>query len=155
MNTEYITAFRASPLFFFVSNEIPYAEFSDVLEIADHAHAILGSIPLIQMAQSGAREAVTTEAVFDFGGHHLLTVLNTAHRAGLRFETAVTSAAWACLPVSHVCATEATVHSAWCDEHHGNGICLYRSFLCHIYLLHRPLGLPRNRGSTGSLPVSN
>ena len=123
---------------------MPYTEVSDVPEIFDHAQAIIGSISLIQMVQSGARKAVTTEAVFDSGAYHLLTVLNTTHGAGLRFETAVTSAAWACLPVSHVCATEATVHPAWCDQHHGNGICLYRSFLCHIYLLQRPLWLPRN-----------
>lgn len=63
MNTEYLTAFRADPPFFFGSYEMPYAEFSDVLEIADHAHAILGSISLIQMVQPDAREAVTREAV--------------------------------------------------------------------------------------------
>jgi hypothetical protein len=72
---------------------MPYAEVPDVPEILDRAHPILGSIALIQMVQSGARKAFTTEAVFDFGIHHILTVLNTAHRAGLRFETVVTSAA--------------------------------------------------------------
>ena len=60
---------------------MPYAEVPDVTEIVDHAHAILGSIPVIQMVQSGARKAFTTEAVFDFGIHQFLTVLNTAHRA--------------------------------------------------------------------------
>ncbi len=38
-------AFGASPLFFFVSDELPDAEFSDVLKIIDHAYAVLGSIP--------------------------------------------------------------------------------------------------------------
>ncbi len=62
---------------------MPYTEVSNVHEIVDHAHSILGSIALIQMFQSGARKAVTTEAVFDFGAYRLLTVLNTTHRPGL------------------------------------------------------------------------
>ncbi len=62
---------------------MPYSKFSDVPEIVDHAHSILGSISLIQMVQSAARKAVTTEAVFDFGAYRLLTVLNTTHRPGL------------------------------------------------------------------------
>jgi len=56
---------------------MPNAEFSNVLEIADHAHAILGSITLIQMVQPDAREAVTIKAIIDFRVHHLLTVLDS------------------------------------------------------------------------------
>jgi len=48
-----------SSTFLFGSNEMRYAESSDVFQIADHAHAILGPIPLIQMLQPGTREAVT------------------------------------------------------------------------------------------------
>ena len=118
---------------------MPYTEISDFPEIVDHAHAVLGSITLIQTVQSGARKGVTTEAVFDFGAYHLFTVLNTTHRPGLRFETVVTSAGRACLLVPSKCQAQTTIHSAWCDQHHGNGICLYRSFLFHIYLLQRSL----------------
>jgi hypothetical protein len=82
VNTEYLTAFWASPLFFFVSNEMPYAEFSDVLKIADHAHAVLGSIPLIQMVQPDTREIVTTKAVLGFRVHYLLTVFDSTCDAG-------------------------------------------------------------------------
>jgi hypothetical protein len=82
VNTDYLTTFRAAPPFFLVSNEMPYAEFSNVLEIADHAHAVLGSIPLIQMGETDAREAVTTEAVLDFGVHYLLTALDSTYDAG-------------------------------------------------------------------------
>ncbi len=56
---------------------MPYTKFSDVLKIVDHAHAILGSIPLIQMIQHGTREAVTIKAVLDFGVHYLLTVFDS------------------------------------------------------------------------------
>ena len=115
VNTEYLTAFRAAPPFFFVSDEMPYAEFSNVLEIADHAHAILGSIPLIQMVQPDAGEAVTTEAVLDFGVHYLLTVLDSTYDAGFRFEAVVTSATGAWFLISCECAAETAIHSAGSD----------------------------------------
>jgi hypothetical protein len=115
VNTDYLTAFRAAPLFCFVSNEMPYAEFSDVLEISDHAHTILGSIPLIQMVQSGAWEAVTSKAVLDFGGYYLLTVFDSTYDARFQFEAIVTSATGAGLLLSCVCEAEAAIHSARSD----------------------------------------
>jgi hypothetical protein len=78
VNTEDLTACGAAPPFFFVSDEMPYAEFPDVLEIADHAHAIPGSIALIQMVQPGTGEAVATEAVLDLSVHDLLAVFDSA-----------------------------------------------------------------------------
>jgi hypothetical protein len=81
MNTEYLAAFRASPPFLFGSYEMPYAEFSDVLKICDHAHAVLGSITLIQMVQLVTGEAVTSKAVLGFDIHSLLTVLDFAYDA--------------------------------------------------------------------------
>ena len=115
MNTEYLTTFWASPPFFFGSYEMPYAEFSNVLKIADHAHAILGSIPLIQMVQPDAREAVTTKAILDFGVCYLLTVLDFAFDARFRFEAVVAPAAWAWFLISYECATETAIHSAGSD----------------------------------------
>jgi hypothetical protein len=131
VNAEDLTAFRAAPLFFFVSDEMPYAEFSDVIEIADHAHAIPGSIPLIQMVQPGTGEALTTEAVLDFSVHDLLTVFDSADDAGFRFEPVLTPATGAWVPVSRVCAAEAAIHSAWGDQLRGNCSCFCRSFRCH------------------------
>ena len=116
MNTNYLAALGTGPPFLFVSNEMPYTELPDVLEIVNHTHAILGSVPLIQMVQPGARKAFTTEAVLDSSFHYLLTVLDSARDAGFRFETVVTSAAGACLFISYICATEATVHSAGSDQ---------------------------------------
>ena len=128
MNTEYLAAFRASPPFFFVSDEMPYAEFSNVLKIADHAHTILGSIPLIQMVQPGARKAVTIEAVLDFRGNYLLTVFDSTCDAGFRFEAVVISATGAWFLISCVCVAEAAIHSAGSDQLRGNCRFLYRSF---------------------------
>ena len=115
MNTEHLTAFRVAPPFFFGSDKMPYAEFSNDLEIADHAHAILGSIPLIQMVQPDAREAVTTEAVLDFSVHYLLTVLDFTCNAGFRFEAVVTSATGAWFLISCECAAETAIHPAGSD----------------------------------------
>ena len=115
VNTEYLTAFRAAPPFFFVSNEMPYAEFFNILEIINHAHAILGSIALIQIFQPGARKAVTTGAVLDFSVHYLLTVLDSARDANFSFEAVVASAAGAWFLISCVCNAEAAIHSAGSD----------------------------------------
>ena len=127
MNTDYIAALRTGPPFRFVSNEMSYPQLLDVLQIVDHAHSILGSITFIQMAQSGAREAVTTEAVFAFGSHYLLTVLNPAHSGGLRFEMIVASASGTWLLVPNKCPADTAVHSARSNEYGGNRACLRRS----------------------------
>jgi hypothetical protein len=115
MHTEYFTTFWASPPFFFISNEMPYAEFSNFLKIFDHAHAIFGSITLIQMLQPIAGKAVTCEAVPDLGVYHLLAVLDSAFDAGYRFEAIVTSAPGAWLLIFLKCAAKAAIHSAGSD----------------------------------------
>jgi len=115
VNTEYLTAFRASPPFFFVSDKMPYAEFSNALEVIDHAHAVPGSIPLIQTVQPVAREAVTAKAVLDFGVHDLLTILDSTYDAGFRFEAVVTPATGAWILISCECAAETAIHSAGSD----------------------------------------
>jgi hypothetical protein len=61
---------------------MPYAEVLDVPEIVDHAHAILGSISLIQMDQSGARKPITPKTVFDSAANYLLAVLNMTRNTG-------------------------------------------------------------------------
>ena len=123
MNADYLAALGAGPPFLFVSNEMPYPKFRNVLQIVNHAHAVLGSIPVIQMVQPGARKAATTEAVLNLGIHYLLAVLNRARDAGFRFETIVTSAAGAGLYISHICPTKATVHSAGGDQRRANQVC--------------------------------
>jgi hypothetical protein len=114
MNTEYLTAFGASPPYFFASDEIPYAEFFNFLEIVDHAHAVLGSIALIQIFQSGARKAVT-EAVLGFSVYYLFAVLDSARDANFRFEAVITSATRAWFLISRVRNAEAAIHSTGSD----------------------------------------
>jgi hypothetical protein len=128
VNTKYLTALRAYPPFFFVSDEMPYADFSNAFEIDDHAHAILGSIPLIQMIQPDARETVTIKAVLGFGVRHLLTVLDFTFNAGFRFEAVVTPATGAWFLISGECSAEAAIHSTGSDQLCGNRGCLCQSF---------------------------
>jgi hypothetical protein len=115
VNTEYLTAFRAAPPFFFISDEMPYAEFSNILEIINHAHAVLGSVPFIQVVKPGARKAITSEAVLDFSLSHLLAVLDSTCYAGFCFKAVVASAAGAWILISCVCDAEAAIHSAGCN----------------------------------------
>jgi hypothetical protein len=115
MNTEHLTALRTSPFFFLASDEMAHAEFSNVLKIVDHAHAILGSVPFIQMVQPDAREAVTIEAILDISVHYLLTVLDSTSNAGFRFDAVVASAAGAWFLISYACNAEAAIHSARSD----------------------------------------
>ena len=49
MNTEYLAALGAGPLFFFALNELSYADLLYVYEIVNHAHSVLDSISLIQV----------------------------------------------------------------------------------------------------------
>ena len=120
VNAEHLAAFWADPPFFFGSYEMPYAEFPNVLKVADHAHAVLGFITLIQMSEPIAGEAVTSKAVLGFGVRYLLAVLDFAFYARFRFEAVVTPATWAWFPLSCECAAETAIHSAGSDQFRRN-----------------------------------
>ncbi len=124
MNADYPATFGAGPPLLFLSNEMPYAELPNALQIIYHAHSILRSVPFVQMVQAGTGKAVTVETVLGVGIHYLLTVLDMARNADFRLETVVASTAGACLSVSHIRETEATVHSAWCDLCRAHHVCL-------------------------------
>jgi hypothetical protein len=83
MNTNDPATLGTGPSFLFVFNETSYPELPYAHEIVNHAHAILGSIALIQVIQPVARKAVTTEAVPGFSLPYLLTVLDSTRDAGL------------------------------------------------------------------------
>jgi hypothetical protein len=82
MNTDDLAAPGTGPLFFFILNELSYADLLYAYEIVNHTHTILGSITLIQVIEPDTGKAVTTEAVHGFALHCLLTVLDSACRAG-------------------------------------------------------------------------
>jgi hypothetical protein len=124
MNAYQLTALKTGPFFLFVSNEMSYAELLYVHEIIDHAHTILGSITLIQVIQPVARKQVTAEAVFDLTLLYLLTVFDPACDAGFWFDAVVAPATGACLLISCIRATEATVHSTGGNQRRSDRICL-------------------------------
>jgi hypothetical protein len=101
-----------------------YAELLYVHEIVNHTHTILGSIALIQVIQPVARKPVAAEAVPDFTLLYLLAVLDQAGDAGYWFDAVVASATGACLLISCICATEATVHSTGSNQRRSDRICL-------------------------------
>jgi len=131
VNAEHLTAFRAGPPFFFSYYEMPYSEFPNVLKVGDHAHAVLGSITLIQMREPVAGEAVTGKAVLGFGVCHLLAVLDFAFYAGFGFDAVIAPATWTWFPLSCECEAEAAVHSARSDQLRGNCGRLIRGSIPH------------------------
>lgn len=54
MDAEEVGAGFACPSCFFVFDELPYPEFADVFEIFDHAHAVFGSVPFVEIFQAFA-----------------------------------------------------------------------------------------------------
>jgi hypothetical protein len=134
VNTNHIAALGTGPLGRFDSNELPYAEFPDVLKILNHAHPVLGSVTHIQMFETGTRKDGATEAVFESAVHDLLAVLNSAGHAGCRFMLIVSAATRTCFYVliSSISTTQATVHVTRSNQRCAKRFGLYRASWCHI-----------------------
>jgi len=130
MNTNYLATLGASPLFLFVFNEISYAELSYIFEIVNHTHNVLGSIAIIQVVQYDTGKAITTKTILDSTFYYFLTILDSARDADFRFQTVVTSATGACLPISRISTAEAAVHSTGRNQRCSNFIC--QSSLRHV-----------------------
>jgi hypothetical protein len=130
MDTDYLPALGTDPPLLLRFDEMFYAGLAYLPEIANHAHAVLGSISLIQMVQVGAGEAVATVAVPGLG--HLLTVLDTARYARFRFESVVAPAAGTGLAVPHIGPAETAIHSARSDQARAKWISSCRSFWRHV-----------------------
>jgi hypothetical protein len=82
MNTDHFSALGAGPPFLLVSDELSYADHLYIHEIVNHAHAILGSVAMIQMFQPVAGKPVTAEAVPDLALFYFLAVFDSAGDAG-------------------------------------------------------------------------
>ena len=132
MNTNYLATLGASPPFLFVFDEISYAELSYIFKIINHTHSVLGSIAIIQVVQCDTGKAITTEAILDSTFYYFLTILDSARDADFRFQTVVTSATGACLPISCISTAEAAVHSTGRNQRCLNVIS--QSFLRHVRL---------------------
>lgn len=135
VNTDDFAAPGAGPPLLLISNKMPYTGRLYISEILDHTHAILRSIAVIQSVQPVTRKAVTAGAILDFTFRYLLTALNFACDTGFRFKTVVIPATGACVFISFVCTTKATVHSAGSDQFRMNRTFLFRSNFRHVLFL--------------------
>ena len=122
MNAYQLAALRTGPSFLFITHEMLYPVLLDVLKIVDHAHAIFGPIALVQVTELVARKPFTAETVPGFALPYLLTVLDSAGDAGFWFDAVVASATGACLLISCICTTEATVHSTGSNQRRSDRI---------------------------------
>jgi hypothetical protein len=125
MHTEYPAALGTGPSFLFISHELSYAGLLYVHEIVNHTHSILGSIALIQVIQSLAGKAVTTEAILKTAFRQVFAVFDSAHDTGFGFIAVITTATPACLFPHYKCATETAIHSTGSDQRRSHRICLY------------------------------
>ena len=130
MNTNYLATLGASPPFLFVFNEVSNAELPYVVEVVNHTHNVLGSIAIIQVVQYDTGKAITTDAILDSTFYYFLTILDSARNADFRFQTVVTPATGACLPISCISTAEAAIHTTGCNQRCSNFIC--QSSLRHI-----------------------
>ena len=106
-------------------------------EIVNHTNAVLGPIALIQVIQPFAGKTFTAEAIPDVTLPYLLAVLDAACDAGFLFDAVVASATGACLLISRIRATEATVHSTGSNQRRLDHLCLCRPYQCQVRILQR------------------
>jgi hypothetical protein len=95
VNTDRAAAFRAGPSDLFICDKLSDPQFFNIFEIFDHAHGIFGSIPLIQMLQTGAWELFTLKAKSRFHVLKVFAIFDFAPNARDGFIDVISSTAGA------------------------------------------------------------
>lgn len=149
MNAKQLPAPGTSPLFFFGSDEISYAQFLYVPEVFHHAHSVPGSVAFVQVIEHGAGKAVAIGAVAGLAVHYLLTGFNTARDPGFWFGTVVAPATGACISVPQVRTAQPAVHPAGGDQRPANSLRPGRSSLHHA----APKETRASTGQCSSIPL--
>jgi hypothetical protein len=116
VDTDGAAAVWASPSDFFVCDKLPNSKFLDVFEVLDHAHVVFGSIPLIQMFHSFAREAAAFKTKFCIPLLQDFTVFDLAPDNADGFVGIFHPATRAGVFVSQISHAGSAVHSAGGDE---------------------------------------
>ena len=122
MDADHLAARWTGPPLLLGFEEMPYAGLAYALEVFNHAHAVFGSVPLIQVVQAGAGKAVTTEAVLSSAFGYFVAGLDAADNAGFRFAGVVAPAAGTGLAVPHIGPAKPAVHSTRCNQVHAEGV---------------------------------
>jgi len=63
MNADDFATIRTTPLYLFIFNELVYTQLPYEFKIFDHAHAILGSIALVDVLDFFTRIIATAETI--------------------------------------------------------------------------------------------
>lgn len=103
MNTNDLTALRTLPLFLLLLDKTLDAVFLDVLQVLDHAHTVLGSVPFIDVFDPLARITIATTTMLEIALGQLFTVFDLAARTGFYIAGFYTPAAGACIAFSDIC----------------------------------------------------
>ncbi len=120
VNTEQPAAFGAGPFRLFLPDEAADAGFTDPAEIVQHTHSILRPVPLIQLPEACAGEAIA--ALGTIGGStcgQAVALCDYASGAGWRFpafRAGQVPAAGAAVLFPDVAPAEAAVHPAGRDQ---------------------------------------
>ncbi len=133
VNAEDPAARGTGPLLLLGSDETSDAEVSDTREIPDHAHAVLGSITLVQVIQSVAGKGAAAATVPGFASRDHLTGLDSAHDPCLRFAGVVPTTAGTRVLVSRVSDAQATIHPTRRDQRRVDPIVLLGFRLRHMH----------------------
>ena len=112
VNTELLSAFCTNPACIFRANKFPDSIFPDMIEILNHAHAVLLPVPGIELLQSRTGKIIAGETI---SGIFFPTVAiqNPARKARLGFIlfTATTAGTVVSL-LAHGSITDTAVHTA-------------------------------------------
>jgi hypothetical protein len=118
MNTNSPAACRTSPSLFLLLQKGVHTVFPDHLQVLDHAHMVLGLIPLIQLLQPLAREPVACIAEPGCACLDDRTIFDDTAAAAFCFvcDIQLVSAAVAMAFLPLECMTKPAVHTAGGNE---------------------------------------
>ena len=115
VNTEILSAFCANPARILPAHEFPNSNVQNVVEIFNHAHAVLLSVPGIEQLQPRTGENIAGEAIFGIF-FPTVAIQNPARNARLGFilfPTKTTRTLNTIFP--HGSITDTAVHTARSD----------------------------------------
>jgi hypothetical protein len=109
-------AFFARPLFSLVSEECRHAFTLDEIQIGQHAHVIVPTVPFIQMFKAGARASITLITIFPSVAQALGAFFNHAVDAAIWLVFIFVQAPRALVSVTQVRGADGAVHATRSNE---------------------------------------
>ena len=116
MHANYAAATRAFPAQTFILHKPPYAETRDIGKIFNHAHCVLGPVPLIKTFKVFARHHGAGSTIFITVLAQNIAVPDLALFARFRFFCIHCPAAGAMVVCAKICLAYPAIHPARGDE---------------------------------------